>query len=85
MKGIYSTKEVAKILDIKPDQLQKQIWLEKFPAPVKLANRYLWSLKNIEAAAWALKRYDKLKAWQEQQSLPKLKPRATILVGNGDE
>jgi len=65
MKDFFSTKEVARIFGIRPDILQKAVWLEKIPQPEKIANRFFWRLPDIEAAAWALKMYNKFEAWKK--------------------
>jgi len=67
MKHFYSTRQVAGILGIKPDLLQKAIWTNRVIPPIKSpSGNYLWIIDNIESAAWALHRYDQFKAWQEE-------------------
>jgi len=51
----YSTRDVAKFLKIKPDRLQKAIWLVMIDCPQRSpSGTFLWTLKDIEKAAWAL-------------------------------
>ena len=55
MQNFSSTKQVAKVLGVKPDLLSKAIWLVRVKAPVKgPGGAYLWTGKDIESAAWAL-------------------------------
>jgi hypothetical protein len=66
MEKVYSTRQAAGILQIKPDLLQKGIWQGKVTPPAKgPSGNYLWTVRDIEAAAWVMKRYPQFKRWQE--------------------
>ena len=55
MESFYSTPQVAGLLDIKPDTLQKAIWQGRVKPPMKgPSGQYLWTLRDIEHACWAL-------------------------------
>ena len=55
MTQFYSTPQVAGLLDIKPDTLQKAIWQQRVKAPMKgPSGQYLWTLQDIEHASWVL-------------------------------
>ena len=57
MVKFYSTREVAGILDVKPDTLQKAIWQRRVEAPQKVpGGAYGWTEKDIEKASWVLNR-----------------------------
>ena len=61
MTQFYSTRQVAGLLNIKPDTLAKAIWQRRVNAPVKgPSGQYLWTLRDIEHASWVLlhKSYD---------------------------
>ena len=68
MKNFYSTRQVAlTILKVKPDTLQKAIWQGRVNPPSKSpSGQYLWTVRDVEGAAWALGRYDELRAWNEK-------------------
>jgi hypothetical protein len=51
----FSTKDVAKRLQMRPDRLQKAIWLGEVEQPQKSpAGDFLWTEKDIISAAWSL-------------------------------
>ena len=55
MKKYYSTREVAQLLEIKPDRLQKAIWNGNVDAPTKSpSGGYLWTIDDIGQASWIL-------------------------------
>jgi len=52
-----STKQVAAILDVRPNRLQLAIWDGRISAPTKgPGNAFLWTDTDIERASWALLR-----------------------------
>lgn len=68
MIQFYSTRQVAQeILQIKPDTLQKAIWQGRVKAPRKgPSGQYLWTISDVESAAWALRHYDKFERWSNE-------------------
>lgn len=66
MTNFYSTREVALIiLKVKPDTLQKAIWQNRVKAPSKgPSGQYLWTIRDIEAASWALRCYNSFASWK---------------------
>jgi hypothetical protein len=55
MNQFYSTRQVAGLLNLKPDTLQKAIWQNRVKPPMKgPSGQYLWMLSDIERASWAL-------------------------------
>ena len=51
----HSTRTVAKMLGIRPDALQKAIWLGRVPEPAKgPGGAFLWAEEDIQRASWAL-------------------------------
>jgi len=55
MKELYSTRQVAGLLDVKPDTLQKAIWQNRINPPAKgPGGAYFWTEADIEHASWAL-------------------------------
>ncbi len=55
MNQFYSTRQVAGLLNIKPDTLQKAIWQNRVRPPMKgPSGQYLWTVKDIEHASWVL-------------------------------
>ncbi len=64
---VFSTKEVAMILGVRVDAISRQIWLGKIDPPAKNAGNYLWQIKDIESAAWALGRFAEFKVWQSRE------------------
>ncbi len=66
MTAFYSTRQVALIiLKVKPDTLQKAIWQGRVNQPSKgPSGQYLWTIHDVESAAWALKCYDQFKRWR---------------------
>ena len=66
MLNYYSTRQAAQLLGIKPDILQKSIWLGKVSPPIKSpSNSFLWTMADIEKAAWALHCFDRFQDWQK--------------------
>ncbi|MEN6307989.1 MAG: hypothetical protein ABFD91_09565 [Anaerohalosphaeraceae bacterium] len=67
MTQTYSTRQVAAILQIKPQRLQTAVWDGTVMSPEKSpAGNFMWSIAEIESAAWALKRFPQFKAWQRR-------------------
>ena len=67
MTQFYSTRQVAGILGIKPDTLQKAIWSRRATPPEKSpSGQYLWTDADIERASWALLRRSADKVLKEQ-------------------
>jgi hypothetical protein len=66
MKQFFSTRQVAiDILDCKPDALSKAIWQGRVTPPLKgPSGHYLWDIAYIEAAAWAMGRFEQFKRWE---------------------
>ena len=55
MTQYYSTRQVAGLLNIKPDTLQKAIWQNRVVPPEKgPGGNYLWEESDIQRASWAL-------------------------------
>lgn len=68
--AFFSTRQVAEIFQIKPDMLSRAVWLGKVKPPLKSPQgSYLWNLKDIEAAAWAMHRYAEFVKWQEKRNV----------------
>ena len=64
MTQFYSTKEVARLLEIKPDTLSRAIWQDRVKSPQKSpGGQFLWTDSDIEKAAWALNRGREFKLW----------------------
>ena len=58
-----STREAAQRLGMRPDLLQRAIWLGRVQAPAKSpSGDYLWTEDDIGRAALALHRRDALRA-----------------------
>ena len=56
MNQFYSTPQVAGLLGIKPDTLNKAIWQGRVNPPMKgPSGQYLWTLPDIEHASWVLR------------------------------
>ncbi len=70
MKVSKSTRQTAGILQVKPQRLQTAVWNGTIPAPQKCpAGNFMWTEHDIEAAAWALKRYPQFKAWKRREEV----------------
>ncbi len=55
MEQFFSTRQVALLLGIKPDLLQRAIWQTRVDAPMKgPSGQYLWTMDDIQHASWAL-------------------------------
>jgi DNA-binding transcriptional MerR regulator len=59
MKGrnmaFYNTRQAAKILGIRPDNLSRAVWLGRLDPPTKSpSGNYLWTEQDIERASWVL-------------------------------
>ena len=55
MTQFYSTREAAKFLGVKPDTLQKALWLGRIEAPEKSpSGSFLWTAPDINRASWVL-------------------------------
>ncbi len=51
----YSTKQVAKMLNLRPDVISKAIWQGRIEPPVKSpSGNFLWTEWDIQLASWAL-------------------------------
>jgi hypothetical protein len=67
MTEFLSTRQVAAVLDINPGNLQKNIWLGNVNSPSKgPSGQYLWTIQDIEGAAWALHCYERFTQWQSK-------------------
>ena len=67
MTQFYSTRQVAKLLGIKPDTLQKAIWTGRATPPEKSpSGQYLWVKADIERISWALLHRSLDKVLEEQ-------------------
>lgn len=65
MDRLFSTRQVAKILELVPDVLHKAIWQGRVKPPQKgPSGNYLWILGDIERASWVLHRYGHFDKWQ---------------------
>lgn len=57
MTELRSTRQVAILLGIKPGALTKALWDGRVEPPAKSpSGNYLWTLRDIERASWALLR-----------------------------
>jgi len=57
MKKYFSTREVAKILSVRPDNLSRAIWLGRISQPAKSpSGNYLWTEKDI-TDSYSLQKY----------------------------
>ena len=57
MTRYFSTKQAAKKLGIRPDALQRAVWIGKLDAPAKApSGSFLWTAEDIEKASWSLHR-----------------------------
>lgn len=57
MMSFLSTRQVAKLLGITPACLTKALWDGRVDPPQKApSGSYLWTLRDIEKASWALRR-----------------------------
>jgi len=66
MTSYYGTKDVARLLGIRPDALSRAIWIGRIDAPAKSpSGNYLWTTKDIERAAWVLRCHDRYTQWQQ--------------------
>jgi hypothetical protein len=55
MLNFYSTRQVARLLGLKPDILQKAVWLGRIDPPAKSpSGHFLWTELDIERASWVL-------------------------------
>ena len=51
----YSTRDVARILEITPARLTKALWDRRVESPQKApSGAFLWTARDIERASWAL-------------------------------
>jgi hypothetical protein len=56
---VRSTREVAKLLDVRPGTLTRAVWEGRVPAPTKgPGGAFLWTEKDIHRASWVLRRRD---------------------------
>ena len=66
MQQQYGTRQVAQALGIRPSTLSRAIWDGKVTPPAKgPGGAYVWTVPDIEAAAWVMKRFRQFQAWQE--------------------
>lgn len=57
MTQFYSTRQVARLLGIKIDTLQKAVWLGRVDPPDKSpSGNFLWTIADLERASWVLLR-----------------------------
>jgi hypothetical protein len=55
MSEFYGTRQVAKMLGLRPDALTRHIWNGTVNPPAKSpGGDYLWDLKSINSCSWAL-------------------------------
>ena len=54
---IFSTRQVAVLLEVKPASLAKAVWDGRIDPPAKgPSGNYLWRLNDIEKASWVMRR-----------------------------
>ena len=54
---LFSTRQVAIILGVKPASLAKAIWDGRIDPPAKgPSGNFLWQLRDIERASWIMRR-----------------------------
>jgi len=52
---MYSTRDVAKLLQIRPDALSRALWCGRLDPPQKNSSGdYVWTLHDVQRASWAL-------------------------------
>lgn len=57
MKTFLTTREVAKLLDVRPGTLTRAVYEGRIHSPVKGPGQaFLWKPAEVEAACWALHR-----------------------------
>lgn len=66
MENVYTTKEAARALGMKPASLVSAIWNDQVNPPKKHGRAYLWIMTDIESAAWKMGRFEQFKRWKEQ-------------------
>ena len=66
MQKLYTTRQVAQCLGVRPDKIQREIWLGTIRQPNKISNRFLWTVQDIERAAWSLKCYSRFAQWSKR-------------------
>ena len=68
MEGSKSTRQAAAILGIKPQRLQTAVWDGTVKSPPKSpAGNFIWSIADIESAAWTMGRFEQFKKWEGQK------------------
>ena len=68
MQKVFSTRQASTILQIRPQRLQTAAWDGTVKSPAKSpAGNFMWSIEDVESAAWALRRYRQFKRWRQQQ------------------
>ena len=61
-----NTKRAAKVLGVKTCTLAHAVWDERIKAPKKgPGGAYIWTIEDIERAAWILHCYDRFTKWQQ--------------------
>lgn len=67
MNQFYSTRQVARLLGLAPDSLTRAVWNSRvLPPPKGPSGNYLWTIDDIERAAWALHRHDAFEQWRQR-------------------
>jgi|GEM_PF-1476069 len=53
--SLYSTRQVAAMLEIRPDALSRAIWVNRIHSPQKSpSGDFLWTDADIQHASWVL-------------------------------
>lgn len=61
-----NTRQVAKLLEVSVNLLTKALWDGRVDPPRKSpSGNFLWTPRDIERAAWALRRHHVLETWKE--------------------
>jgi hypothetical protein len=59
MKEYRSTREVARLLGVRPSKLARALWDGRLEPPTKApGGAFLWTDQDIERASWLLRRRD---------------------------
>jgi len=71
MEKVYSTKQVAHFLKVKPDTLCRAVWQDKVDAPEKMpGGAFGWTKNDINRASWVLRRRDASDVFPELNEQP---------------
>ena len=69
----YSTRQVSKILKVRPNTINVAIWNNVFDPPEKgPGGAYLWQKRDVERAAWAMHRTREFKNWKRKRKEKKM-------------